>query len=208
MPVAEQFRRYEQQREADSLGMWVFLATEIMLFGGLFLAVLVYRILHPAGVKEAAGHLQMVLAGINTAVLLTSSFTMAIAATAAARGLRKVALRSLMATVALGLAFLVIKGIEYGLDYREGLVPGLRIPSPLHDPSATLFLNLYFASTALHALHLSIGIGLVSSLIFRLLRHRLPLPQHNTTVEVIGLYWHLVDIIWVFLYPVLYLIGR
>jgi cytochrome c oxidase subunit 3 len=208
MPVAEQFRRYEQQREADSLGMWVFLATEVMLFGGLFLAMLVYRVLHPAGVKEAAGHLQMVLAGINTAVLLTSSLTMAIAATAAARGLRKVALRGLTATAALGLVFLAIKGVEYGLDYREGLVPGLRVPSPLHEPSAALFLNLYFASTALHALHLLIGIGLVSGLIFRLLLHRLPLPQHNTTVEVIGLYWHLVDIIWVFLYPVLYLIGR
>jgi cytochrome c oxidase subunit 3 len=207
-PVAEQFHDFEQQREADFLGMWLFLGTEIMLFGGVFLTLIVYRILHPAGVKEAAGHLHMFLGGANTAVLLTSSLTMAIAVIAAKRGLRTVVLRGLIATAVLGVVFIVIKGLEYGMEFREGLVPGMSVPSSLHEASAALFLNLYYASTALHALHLLIGIAIVSGLVLRLLIHRLPLPRRRMTVEVVGLYWHLVDVVWIFLYPALYLIGR
>lgn len=207
MPVAEQFHDFEQQQEADSLGMWLFLGTEIMLFGGVFLILIVYRLLHPAGMKEAARHLHMLLGGANTAVLLTSSLTMAMAVVAARRGLRTAVLRALSATVVLGIVFLVIKGVEYGMECHDGIVPGMNVPSSL-QPSATLILNLYFVSTGLHALHLLIGIAIVSGLALRVLAHRLPLPQRRMTVEVAGLYWHLVDVIWIFLYPALYLIGR
>lgn len=205
--LAKHFEAPTQQRSAVLIGMWVFLATEVMLFGGLFMALLVYQVMHPEASREASHHLYLWLGGLNTAVLLTSSFTMALAVTAARRGARRAVGRTLAATVALGLVFLAIKAAEYGLEYSDGLVPGLGPPSPLKNPAAHLFSSLYFAATGIHALHLAIGIGLVCVVALRVRRRRIAIPDRHIVVEVAGLYWHFVDVVWIFLYPALYLMG-
>ena len=205
--LTEPFQEAGQQREAVFLGMWLFLATEIMLFGGLFLGLLVYRVLYPQAMKAVAANLHMWLGGFNTAVLLTSSLTMALAVAAAREGRRWVVVGTLSATAGLGLCFLCIKGAEYYLEYGEGLMPGVGPRFPL-GPESELGMNLYFVATGLHAVHLSIGIVMVGSLAASTALHRIVLPERLIVVEMVGLYWHFVDIVWVFLYPALYLIGR
>ena len=195
-----------QQHEAARLGMWVFLATEIMLFGGLFMGVLVYRVLYAPAVKEASGHLDLWLGGLNTAVLLTSSLAMAFAVACAREGKVRPCARNLLITASLGAVFLGIKGYEYWKEYHEGLMPGLGPPFPIDAPPAQLFFNLYFAATGLHAVHLTCGILAVLGFAWLVGRRHLALPEKETYVEGLGLYWHLVDVIWVFLYPVLYLV--
>ena len=206
--VAEQFVAPDQQRLADRLGMWVFLGTEVMLFGGLFMAILVYRVLYGPAIKEASDHLHLWLAGANTAILLTSSLFMAVAVTAARVGLRRHVLPALLITMVLGVAFLVVKAVEYGLEYGEGLIPHLGPPSPIAYPAATLFLNLYFVGTALHALHLTIGIAILGVISVRIAGGRWDPVHRHVVLEASGLYWHFVDVVWVFLYPAFYLIGR
>lgn len=203
--VHEPFQEPAQQREAAFLGMYVFLATEIMLFGGLFAGILVYRIRDTEAVHEAAGHLYLWLGGLNTAVLLTSSLFMALAVQSAREGRARPAIRRLLFAAVLGITFLTIKGIEYGLDYAEGLMPGVGPEFPLPRHVQELFINLYFVATGLHSVHLTIGILIVLGLAFRLWRGQARLPERRITVEMVGLYWHLVDIVWVFLYPALYL---
>jgi cytochrome c oxidase subunit 3 len=207
-PIAEQFHGAEQQRTADSLGMWLFLVSEVMLFGGFFMTLMFYRAGYPEAAREASLHFSWKLGGLNTAVLLTSSFTMAAAVAAARHGLRRWAVRCLLATAALGVAFLVIKGIEYGVDIHDGLLPGPAPSEPLKNPAAQIIVNLYYVSTALHGLHLFGGVVMVSGLAWRIERGRAPLPERAVTVEMMGLYWHFVDVVWVFLYPTLYLLGR
>lgn len=202
--VAEQFATPEQQRETAFLGMWTFLATELMLFGGLFFGIAVYRLLYPEAMREASHHLYKSLGGINTAVLLTSSLTMALAVAAARQGRRRDATIDLAITAALGLVFVGIKGTEYLLEYREGLMPGVGPPFPLHAPGAELFFNAYFFATGLHALHLLIGVGIVGTVIARI---GVGSVGRQIVVEITGLYWHFVDVVWVFLYPAFYLIG-
>jgi len=189
----------------SKLGMWLFLGTEIMLFGGLFAGILVYRIRYPDAVREAARHLYLWLGGLNTAVLLTSSLFMALAVQSARQGLRRPAIRRLLAAAALGILFLAIKGLEYGLDYADGLMPGIGPEFPLPEQAQELFVNLYFAATGLHSIHLVIGVSIVLWLVFRLWTRETRLPERTVTVEMVGLYWHLIDIVWVFLYPALYL---
>jgi cytochrome c oxidase subunit 3 len=205
LPAAhEPFAESAQQREADFLGMYIFLATEIMLFGGLLGAVFAYRVLHPQETAAAAQHLKLWLGAANTAVLLTSSLFMALAVEAARGAERRRAALWLLATAALGLTFLGIKGYEYLEEYREGLMPHLGPASPLRHPAERIFINLYFVGTGLHALHLAIGIAMTAGMAFLLRRGPL-LPRRALAVEMVGLYWHLVDVIWVFVYPVLYL---
>jgi cytochrome c oxidase subunit III len=205
--VAEQFATPEQQRETAFLGMWTFLATELMLFGGLFFGIAVYRLLYREAMREASAHLYKSLGGINTAVLLTSSLTMALAVGAARQGRRRDATIDLAITAALGLVFVGIKGTEYYLEYREGLMPGVGPPFPLHAPGAELFFNAYFFATGLHAVHLLIGVTIVGIVTARIAWGDLLLPGRQIVVEITGLYWHFVDIAWVFLYPAFYLIG-
>jgi cytochrome c oxidase subunit III len=207
-PIAEQFREAEQQRTADSLGMWLFLVSEVMLFGGFFMTLIFYRLGYPDAAKEASTHFSWQLGGINTAVLLTSSFTMAAAVAAARLGLSRWAARCLAATVALGIAFLAIKGFEYRIDITDGLLPGPAPSAPLKNAAAQIIVNLYYVSTGLHAVHLLGGIAMVSGLVWRIARGRTRLPERAVTVEMMGLYWHFVDVVWVFLYPTLYLLGR
>lgn len=205
---SEPFRAAAQQREAAWLGMWLFLATEIMMFGVLFLAIAYYRYLHPAAVAEAVGHLHYLLAGFNSSLLLTGSLSMTLAVQAARVGARRRLQAMLLLSAALGLGFLALKGFEYGWEYREGLLPGFGLASPLKEPAARLYMNLYFFSTALHGVHILIAVGLVAGLSLRIRLGWMKLPERAITVEMIGLYWHLVDVIWIFLYPTLYLLGR
>lgn len=202
-----QFDDLAQQRQAGTLGMWVFLATEAMLFGVLFLGYAVYRREYPAAFAEGSRHLYVWLATANTAVLLTSSLTMFLAVQAAREGRRRALLVSLALTVALGTAFLAIKGVEYALDVQDGTLPVAAFdPGRFVDPTrAQLFLVFYWVMTALHATHLLIGVGLLVVLSL-LARRGAFTPEQHDGLELGGLYWHFVDLVWVFLFPSLYLV--
>ncbi|TCM14379.1 cytochrome c oxidase subunit 3 [Novosphingobium sp. PhB165] len=183
--------------------MLVFLASEVMLFGGIFAAALALRLEHESAYGAAAHHLNLWLGTANTAVLLTSSLMAAIAVQAARDGKPAWAARALWAAVLLGCVFLAIKGAEYAGDLREGLMPGT---AQAHFEGTTqhLFMNLYFIGTGLHAVHVTIGLGLlVVAALNRQARH----DQHAVLIGNVALYWHLVDVVWVFLYPTLYLAG-
>lgn len=204
-----QFDSFAQQRESASLGMWVFIAQEIMFFGGLFLAYLIYRT-HNQEVFHAASHtLDIGLGAFNTAVLIASSLTMALAVRAAQIDKRKATALFLVLTILLGGVFLGVKVVEYGHKFHEHHVPGPHFE--WHgdgDPGrAQMFFNLYFAMTGLHALHMIVGIGILTPLAVLAWRGKFSSDNYNL-VEGTGLYWHFVDIIWIFLFPLLYLIGR
>jgi len=205
--VAEQFEELEQQHLADQFGMWIFLATEVMFFGGLFTCYTVYRFLSPEVFAHASHHLGLVLGGINTGVLLCSSLTMALALRSIQLGRRGATIWLLLATCIFGIAFLGIKGYEYHEKYVEHLIPGSRFhydgPSPNR---AQMFFWLYFAMTGLHGLHVLIGVCVLSTVAILVARRRIR-QENYMAVEVAGLYWHFVDIVWVFLYPLLYLAG-
>jgi cytochrome c oxidase subunit 3 len=198
----------EQQRDASSLGMWVFLVTEILFFGGLFLAYTVYRSQYARAFAEASRHLDITLGTFNTVVLIVSSLTMALAVFSAATGRRRALLVFLIATMVLGGVFLGVKAVEYGHKFHDHLVPGahFRFPGP-YARQAEIFYSLYFAMTGLHAAHMIIGIGILTVLVLQARKGRYG-PDYYTPVEVSGLYWHFVDIVWIFLFPLLYLIGR
>ena len=198
---------FGRQREAGKFGIWVFLASETLFFGALLLTYTVCRIEHPDAFAAASRETNVWYGTINTAVLLTSSLTMAVAAQAAKESarLRRVVLAGLMITAMLGLAFIVIKGFEYKEDFDKHLVPGAAFALP--QSGAQLFYGFYWLVTGVHAIHLSIGIALVSRLIWVLYRRELP-AKDNPEIEVTALYWHLVDIVWIFLYPLIYLPGR
>ena len=206
--IAEQFDDLDQQRGAAKLGMWVFLATEVMFFGGLFLAYTVYRYLYPGIFAAASRHTEIILGGANTALLLFSSTLMALAVRASQLGGRRQLVRLLLATALLGIGFMVIKGFEYHKDFTEHLVPGANFIWHGANPrAAELFFWLYFAMTGLHAIHVTVGVVLM--LVLALLAGRGRFANGNyIPVEIVGLYWHFVDIVWVFLFPLLYLAGH
>jgi cytochrome c oxidase subunit 3 len=203
--LREPYATLDQQRTADKLGMFVFLATEIMLFSGLFAVAFVLRILHRPEYVEASRHLHLWIGGANTLVLLTSSLAVALAVALARRGAAGQTFWCLLAAALLGLAFLGIKAFEYSLEYGEGLLPAFGEPTRFAGPVQRLFMDLYLIATSLHALHVTGGIILLAILAWRVRRGATALPQRAITIELGGLYWHLVDAIWVFLYPVLYL---
>ena len=193
----------ERQRVATQFGMWAFLATETLFFGGIFLFYAVARVSHNAGFVAGAREADVWFGGVNTMILLTSSLTMAIAERSVREGLVPLARVMLAATIALGLGFLCVKGFEYHADFAKRLVPGDGFP--LAAPGARQFWAFYWTVTVVHAVHLTIGLGIVLRL---LLIARAELPSRWTTAEGSALYWHLVDVVWVFLYPLLYLAGR
>jgi cytochrome c oxidase subunit III len=204
--LAEQFDDLPQQREAATLGMWTFLATEVLFFGGLFLAYTVYRSSYPRAFAQASQHTVMLLGTINTAILLTSSLFMALAVRAAQLNRRVSLVGYLLLTVFLGVCFLGVKGYEYHEDLTEHLLPGNSFRPGL-PPQAQIFWFLYWAMTGLHALHVTIGVGLLSVITLLAVRGRFSDQYHNP-VEMSGLYWHFVDLVWIVLYPLLYLIDR
>jgi cytochrome c oxidase subunit 3 len=203
--VHEPYSEARQQHEADMLGMYAFLATEIMLFGGVFAVIFIIRFLHPQDFVETSRKMHLWIGALNTLVLLTSSLCVALAVAAGRAGRARGAAGLLSGAAGLGLVFLGFKGLEYWLEYRDGLLPSLSWPTRFSGPVEQLFMNAYFIATGLHAIHLTIGICLIGGLALRLSRGSLPLPNRAVTIEVSGLYWHLVDIVWIFLYPALYL---
>ena len=206
--VAHQFDDARQQREAAELGMWTFLLTELMLFGGFFAGYTAYRHAYPEAFIEGSSHLDVFMGGVNTAVLIMSSLTMALAVREAQLGRRKGIIINLILTMIFGGIFLGIKAVEYSHKIHEHLVPGpnFLLDSPISN-NVQLFFSFYFAMTGTHAFHMIIGIGLMIWLIFRA-RSGVFSGEYYAPVEMVGLYWHFVDIVWIFLYPLLYLLGR
>jgi cytochrome c oxidase subunit 3 len=201
------FDSLEQQQEASALGMWLFLVTEVLFFGGLFFAYILYRWWYPEAWLEGSHHLNIPLGAANTVVLIGSSLTMALAVRAAQLGERGNQVIFLCLTLLLGLTFLGVKVVEYADKFEHHLVPGpnFAFPGP-HAQQAQIYYSLYFAMTGMHALHMIIGAGLLTWLIVKA-SAGLFTREYNTPVELVGLYWHFVDIVWIFLFPLLYLVG-
>jgi cytochrome c oxidase subunit III len=204
--IPSPFHDRTQREVANQLGMWTLLATEVLLFGGLFLAYVTYRHSYPAAFSIGSHRLDFWSGTINTAVLLTSSLFMALGDVMINRGRRGALQACLVITAALGLLFIGIKFSEYHQMYRDHMIPGIRFDAT-GPAQLQLFLFLYFAMTALHAVHMLIGIGVLSWLMWLNHQARLSAGRHEPVVMV-GLYWHFVDCVWIFLYPLLYLIPR
>lgn len=206
--VAEHFDDLAQQRSAAQLGMWIFLATEVLFFGGLFLAYTVFRSLYPRDFAAASHHTEVLIGGSNTAILLFSSTLMALAVRAAEMKDRHRLVRLLLGTALFGIVFMILKGVEYHKDWSDHLVPVFSFQWGEPNPGpAQIFFWLYFAMTGLHAIHVSVGIALL--LIFAwVARSGKFTSGHHTPIEILGLYWHFVDVVWIFLFPLLYLAGH
>ena len=205
--IAFDSRRREQA--ADTFGMWVFIGSEAMLFGSIMLVFLIAHISYGPAFAAASKHLSLTLGTVNTAVLVTSSFAMALAHLLSTASRWRDAALALAATALLGIVFLAIKGAEYAMEFREGIAPVLGAPFTFDGPDpvhAQLFFSLYFAMTALHGLHLIGGIAVVGWLLA--FWRRTGPASRGRRVQAVGLYWHFVDVVWVFLFPVLYLIDR
>jgi cytochrome c oxidase subunit 3 len=205
--LREQYGTPEQQRETVTLGMWIFLATEVMFFGGLFTAFAVYRMYNTRGFNEGSADMNILLGSINTAVLITSSLTMALSIHSAAVGKTVRTYLFLLATAIIGLGFIAIKFTEYYQHYQMHKVPGLSFITDKPDAGAMeMFYVFYFAMTGLHALHMTIGITLVLIFAFRTAAGSFD-SRYHTPLEALGLYWHFVDIVWVFLFGIFYISG-
>ncbi len=205
--LREQYATELQQRETAQAGMWLFLATEVLFFGGLFLGYTVYRMYYPQAFTAGARHMDMTIGAVNTAVLLTSSFMMALAVQSAQLGRIRRLMSYVGATMFFGAIFLALKFTEYYLHWKEHKVPGTHFqtdfPIPGHEQ---IYWFLYFVMTGAHAIHMIVGMCLLAWLLVQAARARFSVRWH-TPVEVIGLYWHFVDIVWLFLFALLYLIG-
>lgn len=198
----------EPQASLNTLGMWVFLATEVMFFGGLFTGYMVLRLLYADTFAEASQHLDFIAGTVNTFILLTSSFSMALSVRAAKLGKNFAIFFFLLITIMLGTAFLGIKFYEYYLKFQEGLIPTASFVYEGENPGqARLFFSLYFIMTGLHAIHMIIGIFILSIAALMAFFKRFSETRY-APIETIGLYWHFVDLVWIFLFPILYLIER
>lgn len=205
---AHHFEDEGQQHESATLGMWLFLGTEVLLFGGMFCAFFVYRYLYPDKFIEGSNHLNIILGTVNTGVLLMSSLLMALAVRAAQMFDRKMTIVYLLLTIVFGVAFIVIKGFEWHADWTEGLIPwqhNVKVDETL-KPGAAQFWVLYFMMTGTHALHMVFGALVLG--IMTVMAARGNFKKNPNPVEMAGLYWHFVDIVWVFLFPTLYLVQR
>ena len=214
--LAHWYRSWEEQTESVTLGMWFFLVTEVMFFGGIFTAYMLYRSQNPEAFAAASHHLDILLGGLNTVVLIGSSLTVVLSVWFAERGKQRALAFWLLATIVLGLTFLVVKYFEYSAKWEHNLVPGPDFVfhdtragehGPVDPNRARMFFHFYFFMTGLHALHMIIGIGVYSVLLFNTLKGKYSVRWHDP-IPVAGLYWHFVDLVWIFLFPLLYLIGR
>ena len=205
----------DQQLEASTLGMWVFLVTEIMFFGGLFMAYILYRYWYPDAWAAASNHLNVQMGAVNTVVLIVSSLTMVMAVRSAQIGSFRGQINYLIATIAFGATFLVVKYFEYAEKFEHHLVPGPNF-APSTDTHThahavvgapeQLFFSLYFIMTGIHAAHMVVGIAIMLIILAMAWKKRFG-PAYYGPVEISGLYWHFVDIVWIFLFPLLYLLG-
>jgi cytochrome c oxidase subunit 3 len=203
---AAQFESLERQHATARLGMWVFLSSELLLFAGLLALYAAYRFAYPAEFHAASLHANLAIGTVNTYILLTSSLTMALAIHATRHGRRARTVALLAITIALGLTFDVLKGIEYAEHLSVGIAPGHYYAfAPLPAHGAVLYFTLYYLLTGLHALHVTAGVCLLGWLAVRARRGDFT-PASHIALELGGLYWHLVDLVWIFLWPLLYLI--
>jgi cytochrome c oxidase subunit III len=201
-----EIRPVEWREHTAALGMWVFLATEVMFFGAIFMGYVYLRAHYGAEVAQASRHTHEWLGTINTAILLTSSFSMALAVRFSQVAKRETVQRLLWVTAFLGAAFLAVKFTEYTMEWHEGLVPGLHFTIAENARITALFFFLYFLATGVHAVHLTIGVIAVLWMSWRL--RKPPFPDWRADeIDVLGLYWHFVDAIWIFLYPLFYLVS-
>lgn len=204
---AHHFASNEDEFEAAKQGMWLFLVTEVLMFGGLFVAYSIFRGLYPEMFHEAHKMLAVNMGALNTVVLITSSLTMALAVSSTQKGLRDRAIKYLVCTFVLACCFLVVKYFEYAHKFHDGLLPGAHFTNTeLTDPKSPLFFSLYFMMTGLHGVHVLVGMGLIAWLIKRSARRDFS-PEYYTPVELVGFYWHFVDLVWIYLFPLLYLVG-
>lgn len=205
-PWATHFGSPKVQTYAARFGMWLFLSTEVLLFAGLFLAYAVYRYMYPQTFALASRHLDLTMGTINTVVLITSSLTVALSIHFVRVGKNRAALSMLVITLLCAVGFLVIKYFEYAHKFHEGTLPGKYYTyEGLQTEGAPMFFAVYFLATALHALHVIIGMSVLAWVTYWVAKGRFS-PAYYTPVELGGLYWHLVDLVWIFLYPLLYLI--
>ena len=206
--LAHQFDDAAQQRDAATIGMWLFIATEILFFGAMFLGYTVYRYAYPQSFAEASRHTLIAFGGTNAAVLLISSTTMAFAVYAARENRRKSLVLFLLLTAFLGALFLVIKGFEYSCEISEHLLPGSSFRIAVPEPSkAEMFFYIYWLMTGVHGLHVTIGVILIVIFATRACFTN-AFVNHDAPVDLLGLYWHFVDIVWLFLFPLIYLVDR
>lgn len=209
---AHHFNSADEEFEAAKQGMWLFLVTEVLMFGGLFVAYGIFRGLYPDMFHEAHEYLAVKMGAINTVVLITSSLTMALAVGATQRGQRDRATLMLVLTFILACCFLVVKYFEYSHKFHDNLLPSGLLPAgvpfnpELKHPKAELFFSLYFMMTGLHGIHVLVGMGLIAWLIKRTAKREFS-ASYYTPVELVGFYWHFVDLIWIYLFPLLYLVG-
>lgn len=194
----------ERQREGVEIGIWVFIVSEMLFFAGLFLGYAVYRSFNVTAFQKAAAETNLFYGTLNLLILLTSSATMTVAMDAAGRMLRRTMIACLIATAALGVVFLICKGLEYNDDLAKGLFPGPGFP--LAPPATQIFWGFYWVMTAVHAVHLTGGVAIVA--VFVMLYWRRRLAIQSPAIQRVAAYWHFVDTIWILLYPLLYLPGR
>ena len=206
--LAHHFESYEQQKQSSFLGMWLFLVQEVMFFGGLFVVYVTYRSLYGEAFAAGSRELDVLIGAFNTTVLLFSSFTMVVAVLGAKQGNRKKIVLGLILTILFGGIFLGVKYFEYGAKWEHRLVPGPHFEWHGEEVGrqVEMFFNLYFAMTGMHALHMVVGIGIMLFMLRPAWKGKWT-PQNHNFVEGFGLYWHFVDIVWIFLFPFLYLIG-
>ena len=206
--LKEQFTEVAQQKHAGVLGMWSWLLTELLLFAALFLIALILRLEHPDSVRNATHHLEFWIGATNTAVLIVSSLTMSGAIMTSRLGLQRLMVKCMLATAALGTLFLMLKGYEYYKDYVDHLTPFMARPYDLAgDKASILYVNLYYVATALHAFHLTTGVGI---LIVLALQARADgyLARHQNRIEIYGLYWHFIDLMWIMVFTIIYVMNR
>lgn len=205
--LAHHFSEVEQQRDSAKLGMWIFLLTEILLFGGLFVFYAIYRAWNPDMFYNAHKFLDVTLGTVNTFVLISSSITMALAIRSIQKGLKRQAIVGLVLTLLLATVFLVVKYIEYSHKIHLGQLPGrLYTFTGVEGANPHIFFSIYFVMTGLHGLHVLAGMGAIGWVLVKTIRGRFS-PEYYTPMEMTGLYWHLVDLIWIYLFPLLYLVG-
>lgn len=204
---AHHFSSAEHEFEASKEGMWIFMVTEVLMVGALFVAYLIFRSMYPEAWHEAHKLLNVKLGALNTAILITSSLTMVLGVSAAQRGQITRCLQMLGMTVMFGVGFLIVKYFEYSHKFHEGILPAGHFSfAELTTPKAPLFFSMYFMMTGVHAFHVVLGMGLITWIMIRVKRGEIG-PDFYTPVELVGFYWHFVDLVWIYLFPLLYLLG-
>ncbi|MAF90801.1 MAG: cytochrome C oxidase subunit III [Bdellovibrionaceae bacterium] len=203
--VAHHFRDHNHEYESSKQGIWLFMCTEVLMFGAILVAFFYYQAMYPESWKEGAELLDWTKGAANTIVLLTSSLTMALAIYFIRVGKRQAAIMNLVITLICGCIFMGIKYMEYSHKFHMGIFPGKFFEYSAQTADLNLYVSFYFLLTGLHGIHVLLGMGLITWILIRIMRGHYG-PEHWTGVEGVGIFWHLVDLVWIYLFPILYLI--